>query len=444
MTMNNRSRYGSGRVEAGDLDFSGTNDRVMVVGNKSRAVIPYNKSKIEPCDVLTDWTPSAACTEAADTVNFMCMATNPQSIKYTPSAGTSKRFTLDYAGAPIDIANKFIHVRYYIHEGTGASSYTNLLGLRFACVKEDGWTNYRTTTLAGTANSIGTRFNADIEPGWHDAIWDAEFIAYSSTGGTYDSATTKLLAWDMFYTEGTTPSVTIDEVSFINKLTLPLIAFRFDDGADGLYEIAAYMARYGLRGTFYVVPTLVGTAGYLTLDQLQNMHQMGHVIANHTYEHLYPSTDGANKAACVDSICKAAEWLTRYGFGDGAKLFAVPGGMGEWPRSIIDLQREALGVYIDQLSVSGSMHVTYPLYPDRIPSTIWIEEGTSDESTLDAAYAAAKSGGGLCVPGFHHELSADHYTQAQLETFIDTIATDHYAGTSKCVTMAEILAGNIT
>jgi len=39
--------------------------------------------------------------------------------------------------------------------------------------------------------------------------------------------------------------------------------------------------KYGLKATFFIIPAAVGTAGYMTQDQIQQLHDEGHCIALH-------------------------------------------------------------------------------------------------------------------------------------------------------------------
>ncbi len=64
------------------------------------------------------------------------------------------------------------------------------------------------------------------------------------------------------------------------------VVITFDDGLESTYTIAfPIMQQYGIKGTVYVVPSLVGTSGYMTLDQLTELHNAGWTIASHTWDH---------------------------------------------------------------------------------------------------------------------------------------------------------------
>ena len=68
-------------------------------------------------------------------------------------------------------------------------------------------------------------------------------------------------------------------------------ALTFDDGAASDYTIAFPILReLGLRATFFVVPTLVGTTGYVTWDQLREMVAAGMEVGSHSLTHPFVNT----------------------------------------------------------------------------------------------------------------------------------------------------------
>lgn len=62
----------------------------------------------------------------------------------------------------------------------------------------------------------------------------------------------------------------------------------FDDGAASDYAVAfPILQELGLRATFFVVPTLVDTAGYVTWAQLREMVAAGMEIGSHSLTHPF-------------------------------------------------------------------------------------------------------------------------------------------------------------
>jgi len=62
----------------------------------------------------------------------------------------------------------------------------------------------------------------------------------------------------------------------------------FDDGCASDYEeVFPALTEVGLRATFFVVPTLVGTPGYVTWPQLREMAAAGMEIGSHSLTHPF-------------------------------------------------------------------------------------------------------------------------------------------------------------
>jgi len=123
---------------------------------------------------------------------------------------------------------------------------------------------------------------------------------------------------------GQTASVCVDMWIHSQEQT-PRCLIMFDDACDDVYtEAFAYMNPRGLKGTIFVVPSLVGTSGYCTLAQLEEMYEAGWSIANHTYSHQNLSTLSYNQI--VDQIGRCTDWLISHGFTRGAYHLAYPYG----------------------------------------------------------------------------------------------------------------------
>ena len=68
-------------------------------------------------------------------------------------------------------------------------------------------------------------------------------------------------------------------------------ALTFDDGAASDYEVTfPILCELGLRATFFVVPTLVDTPGYVTWAQLREMVAAGMEIGSHSLTHPFVNT----------------------------------------------------------------------------------------------------------------------------------------------------------
>jgi peptidoglycan/xylan/chitin deacetylase (PgdA/CDA1 family) len=103
------------------------------------------------------------------------------------------------------------------------------------------------------------------------------------------------------------------------------VLLTFDDCVTSLYTVAfPYMASKGLVGTAYAITDRIGTEGYCTWEQLQEMAAAGWKIGNHTKTHptLTTLTEAEQEAQFTD----AKNALIAHSLSDAATFVAYPGG----------------------------------------------------------------------------------------------------------------------
>lgn len=62
--------------------------------------------------------------------------------------------------------------------------------------------------------------------------------------------------------------------------------FTFDDGGvSALTEIAERLEAFDWRGHFFITTDRIGDPGFLSVDQIRELHQRGHVIGTHSCSH---------------------------------------------------------------------------------------------------------------------------------------------------------------
>jgi peptidoglycan/xylan/chitin deacetylase (PgdA/CDA1 family) len=131
----------------------------------------------------------------------------------------------------------------------------------------------------------------------------------------------------------------------------------FDDNIDvgGFRDIAE---SYGFKLTIYIVPPLVGTAGYLTWPQIADLRDAGHCIASHSWSHPVasdspatsflgmtrlgpqgfanvPAVSGATNddTAIYDDLVAARDDMLARGYPDAVHLALPQGGFDEYVRT---------------------------------------------------------------------------------------------------------------
>lgn len=73
----------------------------------------------------------------------------------------------------------------------------------------------------------------------------------------------------------------------LNEVGLPdTVALTFDDGWATQYPAALYLARRGLRATFFLTVNNLDRSGYLTRLQVREMVRLGMIIGDHLMDHV--------------------------------------------------------------------------------------------------------------------------------------------------------------
>lgn len=67
----------------------------------------------------------------------------------------------------------------------------------------------------------------------------------------------------------------------------------FDDGFHGLWSFRDYFIEEGLQPTVFIAPELVGREGFLSWDEISELHRLGFHFESHTYSHR-PLVDERN------------------------------------------------------------------------------------------------------------------------------------------------------
>lgn len=105
----------------------------------------------------------------------------------------------------------------------------------------------------------------------------------------------------------------------------PPWALTFDDGGASAYEwIAPALEKQGWKGHFFVTTARIGDPGFLTENQIKDLHQRGHRLGSHSHTHPVP-------ISALSEATIAAEWQTSVSrlaeiTGEPTRVGSVPGG----------------------------------------------------------------------------------------------------------------------
>jgi hypothetical protein len=106
----------------------------------------------------------------------------------------------------------------------------------------------------------------------------------------------------------------------------------FDDARETVYSVAfPLMRERGLVGVLPIISGLVGTSGYMTIAQINELFRAGWDIINHTHTHQLGATmAGYTQAQCFDEINRCDQFIQEKGWArnNSNKYFVAPfGGM---------------------------------------------------------------------------------------------------------------------
>ena len=94
----------------------------------------------------------------------------------------------------------------------------------------------------------------------------------------------------------------------------PMVSISFDDGWQSIYDHALpLMDEHGFRSTQYVNPSSLETPDFMTAAEVRQMHEAGHEIAAHSYEHVDLTSIGADRLE--EQMRQGDEMLEEAGLG---------------------------------------------------------------------------------------------------------------------------------
>ncbi len=105
---------------------------------------------------------------------------------------------------------------------------------------------------------------------------------------------------------------------------VPAVALTFDDGGASAPLAAAALERRGWRGQFFVTSSRIGTAGFMSGEQLRDLSARGHVIGSHS--HTHPTYMGRLTRAQLDEEWVQSRARLAEELGGPPRTASVPGG----------------------------------------------------------------------------------------------------------------------
>jgi peptidoglycan/xylan/chitin deacetylase (PgdA/CDA1 family) len=185
-----------------------------------------------------------------------------------------------------------------------------------------------------------------------------------------------------------------------------VVSFTLDDGRANQAVGRELLARYGMRGTFYVNSGRIGQAGRLTLAQLQELQAEGHEIGGHTVSHPRLTTLPPDEQA--RQICDERVALSRAGL--GVTSFAYPyGALDATTRRLVmdcgyNSGRDSAGLRGADSCTSCPVAERLPPADPYVVRTVSSVETTTTLQDLRDQVLQAEAGGGGWVTFVIHDV----------------------------------------
>lgn len=148
------------------------------------------------------------------------------------------------------------------------------------------------------------------------------------------------ISFTQFTGGGANVDISIDGLQAVSHPERPTVLFTFDDGSTTVPEIAGpIMAEYGYNGAVAVIPGRETRPGFMTIDQMHDLQEMGWDIVSHPQvaERLPELPVERQRELITD----AKRWLIDNGFESGSRFFVYP--YSGWERetaTIVDQHHE--------------------------------------------------------------------------------------------------------
>lgn len=215
-----------------------------------------------------------------------------------------------------------------------------------------------------------------------------------------------------------------------------IVSLTFDDGDADNYDSAAVLTQFDLKATWYVPSGLVGTPGYMTWDQLEQLRADGHEIGGHSLDHV--NIDGLESSELRRQVCDDRQALQARGF--EALSFAYPyGGYDDAARAMV----QECG-YLSARTIGAGPDVVPPSDPFRLRAYPYILGDTSFAKLQRYVTGTRREGGGWLILIFHHVCDACDTFSVQpevLHRFIAWLAEEQARGRVQVATIGEVIAG---
>lgn len=294
-----------------------------------------------------------------------------------------------------------------------------------------GFSSDNFTSLSITATLTLTRR--------HEGRCQLYFKGTDFASGNGEVITASMNYMHVRYTCGTTGTSKTCKVYglYQNSKSRPNVIITFDDGWDGAYASGFnYMQQKGLRGTMFVIKDTLGTAGYMTEAQMQELYDAGWDLGVHSVNQH--DTLGSQAAVSAD-IAYNKSYLTSKGWVGAEHILAYPGGV-TMPYSYAALADN--GITVARTTSDKLFAPEFGSWDKRMIAG-WAANGSSSAAILANVDKAISHGKTVVLYMHDIELTPgpDDIDPTTFTEVIDGLLTRRAAGSCDLPTFTEYLRG---
>ena len=203
----------------------------------------------------------------------------------------------------------------------------------------------------------------------------------------------------------------------------PVVTFIDDDGTSNFLTLTKpIFDKYGIKVSIGVIPSKVGTSGYMTIAQLKELQEQGYSILSHSYTHdaniykpVVVDTNPISDDVILEDYRKCYDWMVKNNF-NGADTIVYPWGYftnsGRYKnlaRTFFNNGINAYGGNIDGINIYGN-GVNEEINDNMYLNRLFINKNTDIQAYKNAIDDCATKGGWLIL-GSHsnsNEIDVSH------------------------------------
>jgi peptidoglycan/xylan/chitin deacetylase (PgdA/CDA1 family) len=187
----------------------------------------------------------------------------------------------------------------------------------------------------------------------------------------------------------------------------PLVSITFDDGWQSVYDRALpLLNQHGFRSTQYLNASSIETPNFMTAAEVRQLHEAGHEIAAHSYEHVDLTSIGVDRLD--EQLRKSEEALAAAGLGtqDLAPPFGRSDPQVDWYAS----------KYFDILrGTDDGINTRQNLDPHDL-LVLYVTDETTTNAVAEALAQTSRVNGWLIL--VYHQIATPESTGTQENTIV--------------------------